>query len=125
MHLALWTRLDIFPTCVILAQYQNFPSHIHFEAVKQLVGYLRLHPNIPLVFDCSRFREHVGAFDLQIDHLDPLDTNFPGPDSYYVASVQLLPQGHLAHGCSIAAMNIYYSNDTVQQVPSIQHHCET
>jgi hypothetical protein len=25
MHLALWTRLDIFTTCVVLAQYQNEP----------------------------------------------------------------------------------------------------
>jgi hypothetical protein len=45
MHLALWTRLDIFTTCVVLAQYQNDPSHIHFDAVKQMVGHLQLHPN--------------------------------------------------------------------------------
>jgi hypothetical protein len=43
MHVALWTRLDIFMTCVVLAQYQNNPSHFHFAAIKQMVGYLRLH----------------------------------------------------------------------------------
>jgi hypothetical protein len=33
MHLALWTRLDIFTACVVLAQYQNKLSHINFAAV--------------------------------------------------------------------------------------------
>jgi hypothetical protein len=90
MYLALWTRLDIFTTCVFLVQYQNEPSHIHFSAVKQMVGYLRLHPNLPLTFDRTRFLNTVGSFDLEIDHLDPLQIQFPGPESYHVASVQLL-----------------------------------
>jgi hypothetical protein len=61
MHLALWTRLDIFTTCVILSQYQNSPSHFHFAAIKQMVGYLHLHPDLPLVFDRSHFLNNVGA----------------------------------------------------------------
>jgi hypothetical protein len=89
MHLALWTRLDIFTTCVVLAQYQNDPSHIHFEAVKQMVGYLRLHPDLPLAFDRRRFNNTVGSFDIEIDQFDPLNINFHGPESYHVASVQL------------------------------------
>jgi hypothetical protein len=28
MHLALWTRLDILPACVVLAQYQSHPAVI-------------------------------------------------------------------------------------------------
>jgi hypothetical protein len=82
MHLALWTQLDIFTTCVVLAQYQNEPSHIHFAAVKQMVGYLQLHPDLPLAFDCSRFLNTVGSFDLEIDTLDPLKIQFLGPEAY-------------------------------------------
>jgi hypothetical protein len=66
MHLALWTRLNVFTTCVVLAQYQNDPSHIHFEVVKQMVGYLQLHPDLPLAFDRKRFVNTVGAFDIEI-----------------------------------------------------------
>jgi hypothetical protein len=73
---------------VVLAQYQNHPSHIHFAAIKTMVGYLCLHPNLPLVFARSRFINNVGAFDLQIDHLDLQQINFPGLYSYHVASVQ-------------------------------------
>jgi hypothetical protein len=72
MHLALWTHLDIFTTCIILAQYQNKPLNIHFAAVKQMVGYLRLHPDLPLTFDQSHFTNTVGCFDIQIDQFDSL-----------------------------------------------------
>jgi hypothetical protein len=104
MHLALWTRLDIFTTCVVLAQYQNDPSHIHFAAVKQMVGYLRLHPDLPLTFDQSRFANTVGCFDIEINQFDPLEIHFPGPESYHVASVQLLRADHAAYGLSVAAI---------------------
>jgi hypothetical protein len=104
MHLALWTRLDIFTTCVVLAQYQNDPSHIHFEAVKQMVGYLRLHPDLPLTFDRRCFINTVGAFDIEIAQFDPDRIHFPGPESYHVASVQLLQADHPAYDLSVAAM---------------------
>jgi hypothetical protein len=57
-------------------------------AVKQIVGYLQLHPDLPLAFDHTRFVNTVGSFDLEIDHLDPLEIQFfLGPEAYYVASV--------------------------------------
>jgi hypothetical protein len=116
MHLALWTRLDIFTTCVVLAQYQNDPSHIHFAAVKQMVGYLRLHPDLPLVFDRSRFVNTVGAFDIEIDQFDPLQIHFPGPESYHVASVQLLQADHAAYDLSVAAMQPHDPHATIKIV---------
>jgi hypothetical protein len=117
MHIALWTRLDIFTTCVVLAQYQNSPSHIHFKALKQLVGYLRLHPDLPLVFDRSRFIDNVGAFELDIEQFDTAAFNLPGPESYHVANVQLLYPDHHAHACSVASMQTYHPHDTITQVP--------
>jgi hypothetical protein len=91
MHLALWNRLDIFTASVVLPQYQKEPPHIHIAAVKQMVGYLGLHPALLLVFDQSHFMNMtVGCFDIEIDQVDPLKIHFPGPKSYHVASVQLL-----------------------------------
>jgi hypothetical protein len=46
MHCALRTRLDILIACLVLAQYQASPGSLHFRALKHLVGYLRLHPDI-------------------------------------------------------------------------------
>jgi hypothetical protein len=120
MHLALWTRLDIFPTCVVLAQYQNNPSHIHFAAVKQMVGYLRLHPDLPLTFDRSRFINTIGSFEIDVDPLDPLDIHFLGPDSYHVASVNLLNADHAAYDLSVAAMEIPDPSDRIRFVPPHQ-----
>jgi hypothetical protein len=51
MHYALWTRLDILMACLVLAQCQAAPGALHFCALKHLVGYLQLHPDIPLTFD--------------------------------------------------------------------------
>jgi hypothetical protein len=118
MHIALWTRLDIFTTCVVLVQYQNSPSNIHFEVPKQMVGYHCLHPDLPLVFDRSCFANNVlGAFDVYIKQFDTNTFNLPGPDSYHVANVQLLHTGHHAHSCSVASMHAYHPNDTMLQVP--------
>ncbi len=95
-----------FTNCVVFTQYQNSPLHIHFAALKQMVGYPRLHPDLPLVFDRSRFVNNVGAFDLDIKQFDARPFYLPGPDSYYDASVQLLPTGHTAHSCSVASMQM-------------------
>jgi hypothetical protein len=116
MHLALWTRLDIFTTCVVLAQYQNEPSHIHFAAVKQMVGYLRLHPDLPLTFDRTRFKDTIGSFDIEINHLDPLKIQFLGPEAYHVASVQLLHADHAAYNHSVDAMHISDTQDRIKFV---------
>jgi hypothetical protein len=116
MHLALWTRLDIFTTCVVLAQYQNHPSHIHFAAVKHMVGYLCLHPDIPLMFDRNRFADTVGCFDIDIDPIDPLNIQFLGPESYHVASAQLLLADHAAYDLSVAAMEILTPHDRIRFV---------
>jgi hypothetical protein len=51
MHCALWTQLDIQTACLTLAQYQAVPGELHFQALKHLVGYLCIHPNIPLTFN--------------------------------------------------------------------------
>jgi hypothetical protein len=102
--------------CVVLAQYQNHPSHIHFTAVKQMVGYLRLHPDVPLTFDCSRFLDTVGSFEIDIDHLDPLQIKFLGPESYHVASIQLLQAHYPAYNLSVAAMDIPEANDRIHFV---------
>jgi hypothetical protein len=126
MHLALWTRLDLFPTCVVLAQYQNHPSHIHFAAVKQLVGYLRLHPDLPLTFDRSRFNANtVGSFDMEIDQFDPGSFSFSGPEAYHVASVQLLQADHAAYDLSVDAMAPLEPNATIKVVPPYQSAKET
>jgi hypothetical protein len=88
--------MELFTTWLVLAQYQNEPSHIDFAAVKKVVGYLHLHPDLPLTFDCSCFLNTVGSFDLEIDHLDPFKIQFLDPETYLVASVQLLCADHAA-----------------------------
>jgi hypothetical protein len=125
MHLALWTRLDIFTTCVQLAQYQNHPSHIHFAAVKQMVGYIRLHPDLPLTFDRRRFIEanqqhsvhQLGCFDINLAQLDSSQFHLPGPESYHVASVQLLQADHAAYDLSVDAMHPQDPLERIKVVP--------
>jgi hypothetical protein len=68
MHIALWTRLDILPACIFLAQYQSAPGVAHFQAVKRLTGYLRLHPDVPLAF--SRRRTPAVLQSLSLSHSD-------------------------------------------------------
>jgi hypothetical protein len=94
MHIALWTRLDILPTCVALAQYQMHTSPIHFAAMKHLVGYLRLHPDLPLVYDRTRFHLAVNSLTLEIAPAQPCSPGFYGPEAYHVCSVDLLPLTH-------------------------------
>jgi hypothetical protein len=69
MHCALWTRLDILTACLVLAQYQASPGSLHFRALKHLVGYLRLHPDIPLTFNRSTITKEISAINFAI--LDP------------------------------------------------------
>jgi hypothetical protein len=115
--------------CVILAQYQNEPSHIHFATIKQMVGYLCLHLNLLLAFDRSRFANTVGCFDIEINQLDPLTIHFPGPESYHVASVQLLCAGHAADDLSIADLQLRDSQETIKFVlpykPAKMHDSES
>ena len=94
MHIALWTRLDILPTCVALAQYQMHTAPIHFAAIKHLVGYLRLHPDLPLVYDRTRFHATINSLDLEIDPAQPFSPGFYGPEAYHISSIDLLPLTH-------------------------------
>jgi hypothetical protein len=52
--------------CLVLAQYQSAPGSLHFCALKHLVGYLRLHPDLPLVFRCSEVPQDVSAINFSI-----------------------------------------------------------
>ncbi len=47
-HLSQWTRLDIQTATQRLAQYQNAPGQLHFDALVQIAKYLRVHPDLPL-----------------------------------------------------------------------------
>jgi len=50
-HLCQWTRLDIQTAVQRLAQYQNAPGSLHFDALLQIAKYLRQYPDIPLAFN--------------------------------------------------------------------------
>ncbi len=102
MHIALWTRLDILPTCVALAQYQMHTAPIHFAAMKHLVGYMRLHPDLPLVYDRTRFNMTVNSLDIEIDPAQPFSPGFYGPEAYHVSSVDLLPLTHALYVGSVS-----------------------
>jgi hypothetical protein len=65
MHCALWTRLDILTACLVLAQYQASPGSLHVRALKHLVGYLRLHPDIPLTFNRSTIPKEISAIAIK------------------------------------------------------------
>ena len=45
------------------------PGLAHFDALKHLVGYLRLHPDVPLTFDRSDIAKQVSS--INFDLLDP------------------------------------------------------
>jgi hypothetical protein len=66
MHCPLWTRLDILTACLVLAQYQSNPGSLHFRALKHVVGYLRLHPDIPLTFQCSAAPWEISAINFSL-----------------------------------------------------------
>jgi hypothetical protein len=66
MHCALWMRLDILTACLTLAQYQAAPGKLHFRALKHLVGYLRLHPDIPLTFNRAMVIKDVSAINFEL-----------------------------------------------------------
>ena len=102
MHVALWTRLDILPTCVALAQYQMHTAPIHFAAIKYLVGYMRLHPDLPLVNDRTRFQLTVSTLNIDIDPALPFSPGFYGPEAYDIGSVDLLPLTHTLYVGSLA-----------------------
>jgi hypothetical protein len=82
-----------------------------------MVGYLRLHPDSPLTFDCSRFLNTVGSFDIEIDHLDPLKIQFLGPEAYHVGSVQLLQADHAAYDLSVSDMHLHDEHKRIKFVP--------
>jgi hypothetical protein len=69
MHCALWTRLDILTACLTLAQYQAAQWELHFCALKHLVGYLQLHPDIPLTFNRATVVKEVNT--ITFDFLEP------------------------------------------------------
>ena len=112
MHLALWTRLDILPSCVVLAQYQTHTAHLHFAALKHLVGYLRLNPDIPLAFDQTRFHNHISAIELTVSYTPPTDTLYYSPDGFHITSVDLLPSHH---DFSVASLSVN-DNETIVRV---------
>jgi hypothetical protein len=66
MHCALWTRLDILTACLTLAQYQAAPGELHFCALKHVVDYLRLHPDIPLTFNRATVVKEVNAINYEL-----------------------------------------------------------
>jgi hypothetical protein len=71
MHCALWTQLDILTACLTLAQYQAAPGELHFRVLKHLVGYLRLHPDIPLTFNQASVSKTVQAMNFELLEPDP------------------------------------------------------
>ncbi len=46
-HLSQWTWLDIQTATQRLAQYQNAPGQLHFDALVQIAKYLWVHPDLP------------------------------------------------------------------------------
>ena len=50
-HLCQWTRLDIQTSVQRLAQYQNAPGSLHFDALLQIAKHLRQYLDIPLAFN--------------------------------------------------------------------------
>jgi hypothetical protein len=114
MHLALWTLLDLLPSCIVLAQYQTHTAHLHFAVLKHLIGYLRLNPNIPLAFDKTCFHDHISAIELEVSYTPPTDTLYYSPDDFYIASVDLLPSSQ--HDFYAASLNVN-DNETIVRVP--------
>ena len=93
MHIGIWTRLDILPACVFLAQYQTKPSAIHFSALLRLIGFLRLKPDVAVTFRRNvpppGIPRNVGSIRIEIVQGDPTVTEALGSDSYHVMSVDL------------------------------------
>jgi hypothetical protein len=114
MYIALWTRLDILPTYVTLPQYQMHTAPIHFAAMKHLVGYLRLHPDLPLVYDRTHFCNTVNSIDIEIAPTVAFSPGFYGPDAYHVGSVDLLPLTHLLYIGSVT----FQTNLPIVNVPA-------
>jgi hypothetical protein len=116
MHITLWTRLDILPTCVALAQYQKHTAPVHFTAIKHLVGYLRLHPDLPLVYDRTRFHPIVTSLDIEIDPALPFSPGFYGPEAYHISSVDLLP---LSHPLYVGSLTIDNDSPIIRVPPHV------
>ena len=68
-HLCQWTRLDIQTAVQRLAQYQNAPGSLHFDALLQIAKYLRQYPDIHstciqekcILAGVPRFRFHISV----------------------------------------------------------------
>jgi hypothetical protein len=66
MHCALWTRLDNLTAFLVFAQHQASPGNLHFRALKHLVGYLCLHPDIPLSFNHATVAKEISAINFEL-----------------------------------------------------------
>jgi hypothetical protein len=120
MHCALWTRLDILTACLTLVQYQAAPGKLHFRALKHLVGYLRLHPDIPLTFNRATNVKDISAINFEL--LEPdLEAQVSS------AFIQMAPPAHnVPHESDpegfTSCNNLYQSMDVklqVNEVPTI------
>jgi hypothetical protein len=90
VHLAIWTRLDILLTCILLAQFQTSTGVEHFEALKHLVGYLRRNPDVPLTYCRQRFDASVPSLRIKVNETDALGSEIFSSASYHVGSVDLI-----------------------------------
>jgi hypothetical protein len=90
VHLAIWTRLDILLACAVLAQFQTNTGIEHYEALKHhFIGYLRRNPDIPLTYCRRRFDASVSHLNIEINEIDPLQSDIFSSTSYHVGSVDL------------------------------------
>jgi hypothetical protein len=67
---------------------------VHFAVMKHLVGYMHLHPDLPLMYDRTQFHMTINSLDIEIDPTQPISPGFYGPEAYHVSSVDLLPPTH-------------------------------
>jgi hypothetical protein len=88
MHCALWTWLDILTACLVLAQYQAAPGLLRFRALKHLVGYLCLHPDLPMTFNQATTARDVSAIDFKLLSLDAKEHHVGS------AFVEVIPSNH-------------------------------
>jgi len=66
-HPCQWTRLDIQTAVQRLAQYQNAPGSLHFDALLQIAKYLHQYPDIPLAFNRNVSRQ--GGSTVSVSHI--------------------------------------------------------
>jgi hypothetical protein len=114
VHITIWTRLDILLACVVLAQFQTSTGIEHFEALKHLVGYLRRNPYIPLTYCRKRVDASVLFLDIEINEIDPLQSEIFSSSSYHVGSVDHISRiGEL----TIASALLFETKEARQVLP--------